>query len=229
MFDRLIKLIGEANLEKIQSKKILLIGVGGVGSACLEALVRNGFQNIDIIDFDTIDISNLNRQLHTHQLNIGNLKAKEATIRALCINPTIHMNEYVKRLKVDEIDELLSNNYDYVIDACDDIKIKYALIEKNLKYDSKLITCLGTAKKLDPTKLSITTLDKTINDPLARILRKMTKDNHINQKSIKVVSSTELPLDDKSNNTEGLASASFVPNTAGLLCVNYIFKDIKEN
>jgi tRNA A37 threonylcarbamoyladenosine dehydratase len=226
MFDRLIKLIGEDNLNKIQSKKILLIGVGGVGSAALEALVRNGFINIDIIDFDTIDISNLNRQLITSSNNIGNLKAKEATIRALSINPTIHMNECVKRLKVDEIDELLSNNYDYIIDACDDIKIKYSLIEKNLNYNSKLITCLGTAKKLDPTKLSITTLDKTINDPLARILRKMTKDNHINQRNIKVVSSTELPLSDESNNTEGLASASFVPNTAGFLCVNYIFRDI---
>ena len=86
---------------------------------------------------------------------------------------------------------------------------------------SKLITCLGTAKKIDPTLLEITTLDKTINDPLARILRKMTKDNHINQKKVKVVSSRELP-----RKTEGLGTASFVPNTAGFLCVNYIFKDI---
>ena len=221
MFDRLIKLIGKDNLEKIQSKKILLIGVGGVGSAALEALVRNGFQNIDIIDFDTIDISNLNRQLITNSNNIGNLKAKEALLRAKEINPSICINSYEKRLEIDSIDELLGNNYDYIIDACDDIKVKYSLIEKNLKYDSKLITCLGTAKKIDPTKLSITTLDKTINDPLARILRKMTKDNRINQKSIKVVSSTELPKD-----IEFLGTSSFVPNTAGILCVNYIFRDI---
>ena len=221
MFDRLIKLIGEDNLEKIQSKKILLIGVGGVGSAALEALVRNGFNNIDIVDFDTIDISNLNRQLITTNDNVGNLKAKEAVLRAKSINPSISINSYETRLEVDKIDELLSNNYDYIIDACDDIKVKYALIEKNLKYDSKLITCLGTAKKIDPTKLEITTLDKTNNDPLARILRKMTKDNHINQKSVKVVSSTEVPL-----KTEGLGTASFVPNYAGILCVNYVFKDI---
>lgn len=221
MFDRLIKLIGKDNLEKIQSKKILLIGVGGVGSSALEALVRNGFQNIDIIDFDTIDISNLNRQLITNSNNIGNLKAKEASLRAKEINPSICINSYEKRLEIDSIDELLGNNYDYIIDACDDIKVKYSLIEKNLKYDSKLITCLGTAKKIDPTKLEITTLDKTINDPLARILRKMTKDNRINQKSIKVVSSTELPKD-----IEFLGTASFVPNTAGILCVNYIFRDI---
>lgn len=221
MFDRLIKLIGKDNLEKIQSKKILLIGVGGVGSSALEALVRNGFQNIDIIDFDTIDISNLNRQLITNSNNIGNLKAKEASLRAKDINPNICINSYEKRLEIDSIDELLGNNYDYIIDACDDIKVKYSLIEKNLKYDSKLITCLGTAKKIDPTKLEITTLDKTINDPLARILRKMTKDNRINQKSIKVVSSTELPKD-----IEFLGTASFVPNTAGILCVNYIFRDI---
>ncbi len=221
MFDRLIKLIGANNLEKIQSKKILLIGVGGVGSASLEALVRNGFNNIDIIDFDTIDISNLNRQLITTNENVGNLKAKEAVLRAKSINPSISINSYETRLEINSIDELLGNNYDYIIDACDDIKVKFALIEKNLKYKSKLITCLGTAKKIDPTKLEITTLDKTINDPLARILRKMTKDAHINQRNIKVVSSTELPKEIKD-----LGTASFVPNTAGILCVNYIFTDI---
>jgi tRNA A37 threonylcarbamoyladenosine dehydratase len=221
MFERLIRLIGEDNLKIIQSKKILLIGVGGVGSGALEALVRNGFNNIDIVDFDTIDISNLDRQLITTNDNIGNLKVKEAVLRAKAINPNISINSIEKRLEIDKIDELLNNSYDYIIDACDDIKVKFALIEKNLKYNSKLITCLGTAKKIDPTKLEITTLDKTINDPLARILRKMTKDAHINQKNVKVVSSTELP-----RKTEGLGTASFVPNTAGLLCVNYIFKDI---
>ncbi len=221
MFDRLIKLIGRDSLEKIQSKIILLIGVGGVGSSALEALIRNGFNNITIIDFDTIDISNLNRQLITNNDNIGSSKTKEACLRAKSINPSINIQGIEKRLEIDSLDELLSNNYDYIIDACDDIKVKYALIEKNLKYNSKLITCLGTAKKIDPTKLEITTLDKTINDPLARILRKMTKDNKINQKSVKVVSSRELPKD-----IEFLGTASFVPNYAGILCVNYIFKDI---
>ncbi len=223
MFGRLIKLIGKTNLELIKSKKILLIGVGGVGSAALEALVRNGFNNIDIIDFDTVDITNLNRQLITNSKNVGNLKAEEAILRAKEINPSISINSIVKRLTVDEINELLDNNYDYIIDACDDIKVKFALIEKSLKYESKLITCLGTAKKIDPTKLCITTLDKTFNDPLAKILRKMTKDAHINQKKIKVVFSSEIP---EQIDNEGLGTASFVPNTAGFLCVNYIFRDI---
>ena len=223
MFGRLIKLIGETNLELIKSKKILLIGIGGVGSAALEALVRNGFNNIDIIDFDTIDITNLNRQLITNYRNVGNLKAEEAILRAKEINPSISINSIVKRLTVDEINKLLDNNYDYIIDACDDVKVKYALIEKSLKYESKLITCLGTAKKIDPTKLCITTLDKTFNDPLAKILRKMTKDAHINQKKIKVVFSSEVP---ETVDNEGLGTASFVPNTAGFLCVNYIFRDI---
>ena len=223
MFGRLIKLIGETNLELIKSKKILLIGVGGVGSAALEALVRNGFNNIDIVDFDTVDITNLNRQLITNSKNVGNLKAEEAILRAKEINPSISINSIVKRLTVDEINELLDNNYDYIIDACDDIKVKFALIEKSLKYESKLITCLGTAKKIDPTKLCITTLDKTFNDPLAKILRKMTKDAHINQKKIKVVFSSEVP---GQIDNEGLGTASFVPNTAGFLCVNYIFRDI---
>lgn len=223
MFGRLIKLIGETNLELIKSKKILLIGVGGVGSAALEALVRNGFNNIDIIDFDTVDITNLNRQLITKATNVGAPKAEEAILRAKEINPSISINSIVKRLTVDEINELLDKNYDYIIDACDDVKVKFALIEKSLKYESKLITCLGTAKKIDPTKLCITTLDKTFNDPLAKILRKMTKDAHINQKKIKVVFTSEVP---EAVDNEGLGTASFVPNTAGFLCVNYIFRDI---
>lgn len=223
MFNRLIKLIGEDNLNKIKNTKVLLIGVGGVGSAALEALVRNGFHNIDIVEYDTIDESNLNRQLITNSNNIGNSKAKEAILRAKEINPSICINYYEKYLKIDEINELLDNNYDYIIDACDDVPIKFSLIEKNLKYESKLITCLGTAKKIDPTKLEITTLDKTFNDPLAKILRKKCKAAHINQRKVKVVSSTELP---EMVDTEGLGTASFVPNTAGFLCVNYIFRDI---
>ena len=224
MFDRLIKIIGEENLNKISSKKILLVGVGGVGSAALEALVRNGFNNITVIDMDIIDISNLNRQLITNSDNIGSPKVKEAVLRAKTIRKDILIEGIEKMLKEDDIEELLDNNYDYIIDACDDVNVKYSLIEKTLKKDTKLITCLGTAKKLDITKLSITSIDKTNYDPLARILRHKLKVNHINPKKIMVVSSTEAPI-----KSEGLGSASFVPNAAGLLCVSYIFNDIIKN
>lgn len=220
MFDRLISLIGEDKFNEIQNKKILLIGVGGVGTYALEALVRNGFTNITIVDYDKIDITNLNRQLITDSTNIGHSKVIEGIIRAKRINPNILINGQETRLTMDNIDLLLNMNFDYIIDACDDINIKFSLIEKSLKHNYKLISSMGTAKKIDPTRLSITTLDKTNNDPLARILRKKVKDAKINKK-IHVVSSTEVPL-----NINTLGSCNLVPSVAGLLCVSYIFNDI---
>lgn len=220
MFDRLIKLIGEENFNKIQTKKILLIGVGGVGSFALESLVRNGFNNITVVDFDKVDITNLNRQLITNSTNIGKSKVIEAILRAKEINPSISIDGVEKRLTTDNISQILDMNYDYIIDACDDINIKFTLMEKSLKYDYKLISCMGTAKKLDPTKLSITTLDKTNNDPLARLLRKKVRDAKINKK-LYVVSSDEVPV-----NIDVLGTACLVPSTAGILCVSYVLNDI---
>ena len=222
MFERLIQLIGEDKFNEIQNKKILLIGVGGVGSYALEALVRNGFTNITIIDFDTIALSNLNRQLITNAHNIGQSKVIEGILRAKHINPNILIDGIEKRLTIDNLPQILDLNYDYIIDACDDINIKFELIQKSLKYNYKLISSMGTAKKLDPTKLEITTLDKTNNDPLARILRKKVKDAKINKK-IHVVSSTEVPL-----NIDTLGTANLVPSVAGLLCVSYIVNDIMK-
>lgn len=220
MFERLIQLIGEEKYNEIKNTKVLLIGVGGVGSYALEALVRNGFHNITIIDYDAIDISNLNRQLITNSTNIGHSKVIEGLLRAKQINPNVLIDGIEKRLTIDNLTQILDMNYDYIIDACDDINIKFELIKKSIKYNYKLISSMGTAKKLNPTKLSITTLDKTNNDPLARILRKKVKDAKINKK-IHVVSSTEVPLDIKE-----LGTANLVPSVAGLLCVSYIINDI---
>lgn len=186
----------------------------------LETLVRNGFTNITIIDYDSIDKSNLNRQIITNSNNIGHSKVIEGILRAKSINPDVLIDGIEKHLKTDNINEILNLGYDYIIDACDSIDIKFALIENSLHYQYKLITCLGTAKKKDPTKLSITTLDKTSYDPLAKILRKKVRDANINKK-LYVVSSDEVPI-----KCDSLASLSMVPNTAGILCVSYIIDDI---
>lgn len=223
MFDRLISLIGENNFQKIQNKKILLIGVGGVGSYALEALVRNGFTHITVIDYDKIDITNLNRQIITNSNNIGHSKVIEAILRAKNINLHIEIDGIEKKLVKDDLEDILKLDYDYIIDACDDINVKFALMEYSLHYKYKLISSMGTAKKLDPTKLSITTLDKTNNDPLAKILRKKVRDANINKK-LWVVSSNEVP-----KNISTLGTANLVPSVAGLLCVSYILNDIIKN
>jgi len=223
MFDRLIKLIGEDNFNKIQNKNILLIGVGGVGSATLETLVRNGFINITIIDFDIVDITNINRQLITNSSNVGNKKIDEAIKRAKLINPLCNIKGLDIKLDEDNITNYI-NNYDYIIDACDTMSVKFKLIELSMSNNFKLIESMGTAKKLDPSKLSITTLDKTEYDPIAKILRKKCRDNKINAKKIHVVSSIEKPLD-----IQEKATSSMVPNTAGILLASYVINDIINN
>jgi tRNA A37 threonylcarbamoyladenosine dehydratase len=220
MFDRLIALIDESNYNKIKQQKILLVGVGGVGSYALETLVRNGFTNITIIDYDKIDITNLNRQLITNNQNIGHSKVIAGILRSKSINPDILIDGIENKLTETNIEEILALNFDYVIDACDDINIKFLLMVKKEQYKYQLISSMGTAKKLDPTKLKITTLDKTANDPLARILRKKVKDAKIKYK-INVVSSDEVPLPIKT-----LGSANLVPSVAGILCVSYIINDL---
>lgn len=223
MFERLIGLIGEEKLKEIERKKILLIGVGGVGSYALEALIRNGFYDITIVDFDTIDLSNLNRQLITDSTNIGKYKVDEAKKRALLINPSINIQAINEKLNKENLRNLLNQNFDYIIDACDTLDVKFALMENSLHYSYKLISSMGTAKKTDPTKLEITTLDKTNNDPIARLLRNKVRKAHINKK-IYVVSSAEVP-----KQINMLGTANLVPSVAGLLCVSFIFNDIIKN
>ncbi len=223
MFERLIGLIGEEKLKEIERKKVLLIGVGGVGSYALEALIRNGFFDITIVDFDIIDLSNLNRQLITDSTNIGKYKVDEAKKRALLINPNIKIQKINEKLNKENLKNLLNQNFDYIIDACDTLDVKFALMENSIHYSYKLISSMGTAKKIDPTKLEITTLDKTNNDPIARLLRNKVRKAHINKK-IYVVSSTEVP-----KQINMLGTANLVPSVAGLLCVSFIFNDIIKN
>ena len=219
-FDRIINLIDEAKFNKLKKIKVLLVGCGGVGGYALETLVRSGIENIDIIDFDKIDITNLNRQIITNLSNINLLKVEEAKKRALSINEKVIINTYATFLDKDNIKEILSNNYDYIIDACDSISTKIELILNKEIYNYKLISCMGTAKKIDATKLSITTLEKTSYDPLAKVIRKKLKELKYNKK-VHVISSTEEPI-----KCENLGSLMMVPATAGILCATFIINDI---
>ena len=223
MFERVISFVGNDNFEKIKEKTVLVVGLGGVGGYAVESLIRSGINNIILIDFDKIDESNLNRQIITNNNNIGQYKTDVMKERILSINPECNVSLHNIFLDKDSISILDNYQIDYIVDACDSVQAKKLLIDYSLDKDIKLISSMGTANKIDPTKLSITDIRKTSYDPLAKILRKYVIDKKTN-KNVMVVSSTEQPI-----STDILSSLMFVPATAGILCAKYIISDIINN
>ena len=220
MFRRVVSFMGEDNFNKIKDKTVLVVGLGGVGGYAVEALVRSGISNIIIIDYDKVDISNLNRQIITNQENIGKYKVDVVKERIKLINPECNVIIHNTFLDKDTINILDNYKIDYIVDACDSVQAKKLLIDYSISKDIKLIASMGTANKMDPTKLEILDIRKTSYDPLAKILRKYVMDKKTNKK-IMVVSSTEVPV-----RKDMLSSLVFVPASAGLLCANYIIRDI---
>lgn len=220
--ERLESLVGLDILSKIKNLNILIVGIGGVGGYTLESLVRCGIENITIIDYDRVESSNLNRQIISNLNNIGKLKVDAAKERYTNINDKLNLKTMSIFLDKDNIDSINICQFDYVVDACDSIETKALLMSVCVSKNIKIISSMGTAKKMDATKLSITTLDKTSYDKLAKKLRSVVPKNI--QRKIKVVSSTEQVKDIKV-----LGSNSFVPATSGLLITNYIINDVANS
>lgn len=219
-FERLKLQVKDSNLNTIKSTSVIIIGLGGVGSYALETLVRSGIENITIIDNDKVDITNLNRQLMTLHSNIGEYKVDVWENRIKDINPNCNVKKINEFITKDNIN--LIGRANYLVDACDTIETKKELIRYSIKNNIKIISSMGTGNKLDPKKLEIIDIRKTSYDPIAKILRKMVKDERIKEK-IPVVCSKEIPIKINSNI---ISSNSFVPSTAGILCTSYIINDI---
>lgn len=222
MLDRLELLVGTEGIFKLKSSKIVVVGLGGVGGYVVESLIRSGIENIIIVDYDTIDESNLNRQIIATRDNIGKLKVDEFEKRILSINDKVNVVKLPIFIDENNIDELFLDDITYIIDACDSIKTKKFIISKCLEKNIKFITCLGTGKRMDPSKLKICDIRETKYDPIARILRKYVKDNRINSKVLCCYSEEE-PIKYNSN---VIGSNSFVPSSAGLLISSYVVRDI---
>lgn len=218
--DRLEKVIGKNNVRKLKNLNILIIGLGGVGGYALETLARNGIENFTIIDGDTIDKTNLNRQIVTNLNNIGELKTIEWKKRLYSINKSIKINTINKLLTKDDLNNINMANFNYIIDACDDVNLKVELIIKAEKEKLKLISSMGMGNKIDASKVYITKLNKTEYDPLAKKIRTILKKRKINAKTI-VVSSKE-----QVNKNKIVGSVSHVPATAGIMITNYIFNEL---
>lgn len=219
-FDRFKKLISEDSFENISSKTVLVVGVGGVGGYVVEALVRSGIGKIIIVDGDMVDETNINRQIIALSSTVGQSKVDVFEKRIKDINEKCEVIKINKFIDASNIDILFDYEFDYLVDACDTVSTKLALIDRCILEKRKFISSMGTGNKLDPSMLEIVDVRKTVNDPLSRIVRKHVKDKRINDKVL-VLSSRELPIK-TGDRTPG--STSFVPNSAGLLIASYIIR-----
>lgn len=220
--ERLEILIGKENIEKLKKLNIIIIGIGGVGGYTLESIIRSGVENITIVDGDVIEKSNINRQLIVTKENINKPKVEEWKKRINEINPDVKLKTINKFVNINDLKQIL-DKYDYIVDACDDVKLKIDLIEYATKNNIKIISSMGTANKMDATKLNITTLDKTEYDPLAKVIRKELRKRRVTL-NIKVVSSNEKP-----KNKNGLGTNSYLPAVAGLLITNEVINQVCDN
>lgn len=217
--DRTRLLIGDKGIEKIENAKVIIFGVGGVGSYTAEALARVGIGEIILVDGDVISISNINRQIHATHNTVGQLKVEAMKQRILEINPNI------KVLAISQINEneenLIDNTFSYVVDAVDTVSTKIKLIEKAKQENIPVISAMGAGNKLDPTRFEVSHIEKTSVCPLAKVIRKELKKRNI--RKVKVVYSKEEPMKIEGR-TPG--SISFVPSTVGLIIASEVVKEI---
>lgn len=223
-FQRTEMLIGKDALEKLHSSRVAIFGLGGVGGYIAEALTRIGIGTIDIIDKDTVDITNLNRQIIALHSNIGQFKTDILEKRMLDINPNIKINKYAMFYTAETADRFEFEKYDYIADAIDTVVGKISLVEQAKKYNVPIICAMGAGNKLDPTKFEVSDISKTSVCPLARIMRTELKKRNI--KGVKVVYSKEQPQKQSSDNRKSPASNSIVPPIVGLLMANEIVNDL---
>lgn len=218
--DRTESLIGKESVEKLTNSKIIIYGIGGVGSFAVEALARAGVGHLILVDIDTISISNINRQIHSTIKTIGKSKVETMKNRVLEINPDLKVEIYnPKDMNIQE-ENLIDNKCDYVIDAVDTISTKIKIIQKANDLGVPIISAMGTGNKLDPTKFEVSDIYKTSVCPLAKVMRKELK--KVGIKKLKVVYSKEEPkLRGKIP-----ASISFMPSVCGLIMAGEVIKDI---
>ena len=231
-FCRTELLIGEEGIEKLHNSKVIVFGIGGVGSFVVEALTRAGVGNLILVDNDTICISNLNRQIHATQATVGNVKVEAMKARVLSINPNCNVEAKQEFITADNIQEIIPEDIDYVVDAIDTVTSKLALAEYCYKNDIKLIASMGTGNKMDPTQFRVTDVFKTKVCPLAKVMRTELRKRGV--KKLKVVYSEEIPMVPNkgkavpSQKRQTPGSISFVPPVAGMIIGGEVIKDLSE-
>lgn len=224
-FLRLEAYFGKEKVNDLSKKTILVLGLGGVGGYVVESLARSNIGTLILVDYDTVDITNINRQIIALSSTIGKYKTECFKERIKDINPLCEVICINKLITEENYKELFNYHIDYVADCCDSIKVKESIIKYCLKNNIKIISSMGTGNRQNPEDLEIIDVMKTSGDPIARRIRKYLKDQKINKK-LYVMCSREVPK----NKIHGvIPSNSFVPPSAGLLISSYIIKTLTKN
>ena len=192
MFQRAEQLLGTDAMKRIGAQRVIIFGVGGVGSWCAEALVRTGVKHLTLVDFDRVDVTNINRQLMATQQTIGQVKVEALRERLLTINPQAEITALCKLFDEESAPTFALDSYDFIIDAIDSLKDKALLIELACQTKAKFFSSMGAALKLDPTRVQVAEFWKVKGDPLARALRnRFKKQQRFPKRKFKCVFSDE--------------------------------------
>lgn len=225
-FIRTAMLIGEDAVEKLSSYHVAIFGIGGVGGYVAEALARSGIGTFDLIDNDTVNVTNINRQIIATHDTLGRYKTEVMKERILSINPDAKVNVYNTFYLPENSGEFDFSKYDYIVDAVDTVTAKLEIIVNAKNAGTPVISSMGTGNKLDPTRFEIADIYKTSVCPLAKVMRRELKSRGIDR--LKVLYSKEEPI--KQQCEEGKkptpASISFVPSVAGLIIAGEVIKEL---
>lgn len=231
-FSRTERLIGSDNQQKLYSSTVVIFGVGGVGSHCIEALARSGIGHLVLIDNDTVSITNINRQSIAYHSTVGQYKTHVMKERILDINPNAKVETFETFVLPENLDTLLDSigTIDYIIDAIDTVTAKLALVQYAHVHQIPMIASMGTGNKLHGELFEITDISKTSVCPLCRVMRKELKARGIQH--LKVLYSKEQPLtpilpnEEATNKRAVPGSVSFVPPVAGLLISGEVVREL---
>lgn len=239
-FSRTELAIGSEGLTIMKNSTVAVLGIGGVGSIAAEALARTGIGRIVMIDKDVVDITNINRQIHALTTTVGQPKVDLMRDRIQLINPECDAVALKMFYTEETYEQLFQYPLDYVLDASDTISYKIHLIKECLSRGIPLISSMGAANKMDPTRFQVADISKTSMDPIARVIRQKLRKDGI-RKGVKVVFSTEEPLQPRDEVTKQIipenapdirkaqqppASNSFVPPTVGLIMVSVVVQEL---
>ncbi len=228
-------LLGKNKLEKLKKAHVLVVGLGGVGSFAAEFLARSGVGKLSIADGDTIDLTNINRQLPALHSTIGQAKTSLMAQRLIDINPDLKSNIIERFLNPEDFEDLLTqNHYDYIIDAIDSVSPKIYLILAAKRHKIKIVSAMGAGGKIDPSKVKVADISKTRDDFLARVIRKRLRKHGI-QKGVKCVFSTELQNPEALQMTENTGfkkshygTISYMPALFGLYAAATVINYLSE-